>query len=166
MRRFPALLTPTFTSSSIHDAVSDLSGTAVDYLERTLGQVCGHVGLPFNTIRSSRLGLPATLHGQARILAILKVLGGTVYVNSPGGGSLYSGEDFAAQGIELRFLPPWQGDFASILQRLPGESADSLHQDICSDGMAMRGGEVRKHGRHRDIRRGQDCRGGAGLFPP
>lgn len=135
MRRFPALATPRFTGSTTQAVISDLSGTPVDYLERTLGHVCSQLGLPFNTVRSSHLGLPASLRGQARILAILKALGGTAYVNSPGGDGLYSREAFAAHGIELRFLPAWQGDFASILQQLPDGSAAAIQQDICRQGI-------------------------------
>jgi hypothetical protein len=129
-RRFPTLNTEAFRDCAFRDVLRDFSGTPVDYLERTLSFACGQLGLPFKTLRSSSLGLPTSLRGEDRILAIVKALSGSTYVNAPGGQDLYSVENFAAQGIELRFLPQWQGDFSSILQRLAGESASHIGQDI------------------------------------
>lgn len=139
LRRFPALNTPSFRAAEWPEALRDFSGTPVDYLERTLSLACRQLGLPFDTLRSSSLKLPASLRGEERILAIVKSLGGTRYINSPGGDSLYSAANFATQGIELHFLPPWQGNFSSILQRLAAEPASQVGQDIrqqCAAGAA------------------------------
>jgi hypothetical protein len=130
MRRFPVLNAPAFRGSALCDAVRDLSGTPVDYQERMLRFACDALDIGCNTVRSSSLGLSAALRGQDRIIATVRALGGSAYLNSPGGTGLYSSTDFESQGIELRFLPPWHGDFASLLQRLPAEPAMQIAQDI------------------------------------
>ena len=56
-----------------------------------------------------------TLRGQDRILEIVRLLGGTHYVNAPGGRDLYDAAEFERRGIELRFLPPFAGRTNSML---------------------------------------------------
>jgi hypothetical protein len=129
-RRFPVLASAAFRGSPWEQALGDFSGTPLDYLERTLKLACDQLGLPFDSVRSSTLGLPDSLRGQDRILAIARAFGATRYLNSPGGTALYSGDAFAAHGIELRFLPPWQGDTASVLQRLLSEPARSVGDEV------------------------------------
>ena len=131
-RRFPVLSSAGFQASPLCDVLRDLSGTPVDYLERTMRFTCDALGIAFNSVRSSSLALSSTLRGQDRIIAIVKALGGSSYLNSPGGTALYSSTDFETQGIELRFLPSWQGDFASVLQRLPVEPPAQIARDIRS----------------------------------
>jgi hypothetical protein len=81
-----------------HDDVSELaihSITAVlDYLQ-----------LPFAHTRSSICAPDTRGLGRAeRLFAIIRSEGYSRYVNSAGGEGLYSKAEFAAQGIELRFL--------------------------------------------------------------
>jgi hypothetical protein len=52
------------------------------------------------------------LTGQDKVLALCEALGATTYINPIGGVELYSGEDFAARGIELAFLPPLPLEYA------------------------------------------------------
>lgn len=61
--------------------------------------------LPFDPVRSS-VAFPETvdLKRADRLIAITRGLGGTRYVNLPGGMALYGTEEFAAQGIDLRFI--------------------------------------------------------------
>lgn len=129
-RRFPALQSPGFSQGGLREALRDFSGTPVDYLERTLRLACESLGIACRMVRSSSLALPETLRAQDRIVAIVKALGGTRYVNSPGGTGLYSADEFASHGIELRFLPEWQGDFASVLQRLCTEPRERIAREI------------------------------------
>ncbi|RQP24386.1 WbqC family protein [Piscinibacter terrae] len=129
MRRFPSLAT---VPTELRERLLDFSGTPVDYLERTLAHACASMGMPFNTVRSSTLGLPGALRGQDRILAIAKAFKATRYLNASGGTALYNAADFSSQGIELQFLPEWQGDFSSVLERLlrepPGRIADDIRR--------------------------------------
>jgi len=53
---------------------------------------------------ASALDPEPTLRAQERVLALCAATGATTYVNSPGGRALYSGDDFAAHGVALRFL--------------------------------------------------------------
>ena len=51
-------------------------------------------------------------------------------MNAPGGRSLYDPVDFEAAGIELCFLPEYQGPSTSILGRLMIEDRNDLSRDI------------------------------------
>ncbi len=105
-------------------------GTPVDYIERLLHSVVSHLGLQWNVVRSSTLGLPDSLRGQNRIIEIARRLGANRYVNAPGGRSLYDPVVFKGAGIELRFLGDYRGSSASILRRILEEDAGPLAQDI------------------------------------
>jgi hypothetical protein len=108
----------------------DVSGSPASYLERLLEQVVRYLALPWRVMRSSALGLPAALRGQQRILEIARRLGATDYVNTPGGTGLYDVDAFAAAGIQLHFLAPYQGPACSILSRIIGEDREELANDI------------------------------------
>ena len=41
-----------------------------------------------------------------RLISMVKTVGGSEYVNAPGGTNLYSADDFAREGLSLRFLQP------------------------------------------------------------
>jgi hypothetical protein len=128
-RRFPALCD---LRHPLCEALLHLDGTVCDYLERLLGLCCRMLDLPFETIRTSALNLDPSLHGQERVLAAVRALGATRYVNLEGGRTLYDAATFAAQGIDLRFLPDWHGPRWSILQRILAEPADAIARDIRS----------------------------------
>jgi len=65
-----------------------------------------YLQLPFNYILSSSLKDTQHLRGEERVIRICEALKADVYINSPGGQSLYSREQFQAHGISLRFLKP------------------------------------------------------------
>ncbi len=102
----------------------------VDTLCDGMQAVAETLSLPWQVIRTSSLGLPAALRGQDRILAICKELGAETYVNAPGGRELYDTAAFARQSVDLRFLAPWSGSHASILERLLQTDAAALAEDI------------------------------------
>lgn len=110
--------------------VLDPTPNVVGYLETLLRQCCGHLDLPFETIRTSSLDIDPALRGQDRVLAIVEALGGDRYVNLEGGQALYDPEEFAGRAIELSFLPAWQGSTWSILQRLLSESPAGVADEI------------------------------------
>lgn len=127
LRRFPSLEA---LPARMRGALLEVGGTPVDYIERLLGASCELLGLPFHTVRSSSLGIPAAVHGQDRILAIANALGATRYINSPGGRDLYDEAAFAAAGLALEFLPPYPGAQTSVLHRLAIEPARELQADV------------------------------------
>lgn len=126
-RRFPDLCEESDPLvSHLYAAEGFLSG----WLEGSLRTTCGLLGLRPDFLRSSDMDLPDTLKGQDRIIEIVKRLGGQSYVNAPGGRALYQDEAFRRHGLELMFLPPYQGDCSSILHRLRHEDHQQLASDI------------------------------------
>jgi hypothetical protein len=105
-------------------------GNPVDYILRLLEEIVAYLGLPWRTIRSSTLNLPAALRGQDRILEIARRLGARRYVNASGGRSLYDAAAFDQAGMELRFLSDYAGPTVSILPRLMEENREDLARDI------------------------------------
>ncbi len=65
-----------------------------------------YLGLPVNFVFSSTLKDTIGLKGLERVLTICRSLNADVYINAPGGASLYSKEAFLAQGISLQFIQP------------------------------------------------------------
>jgi hypothetical protein len=130
LRPFPSLARARESVRPIVAALRNVQGHPVDYIERLLKCVVDQLGLPWNVIRSSTLDLPPALRGQHRILEIARQLGARRYVNAPGGRSLYDPVVFRNAGIDLCFLPEYQGPNASILDRMIGEDHDELARDI------------------------------------
>lgn len=102
----------------------------VDYLENQIQFVSQKLGIKTDIRRSSAFQLPTELKGQDRIIEIVKVLGGTVYINPHGGRNLYENSSFQKQGISLRFLRPHLGSNISILERLRAETLEDLREEL------------------------------------
>ena len=71
---------------------------------RSVLTVCQTLAVPTRIEPSSVIYENSNLHAQERVLDICACEGATVYVNAPGGRSLYSKDAFASHGVELRFL--------------------------------------------------------------
>lgn len=119
--------------AELMEVLLDTKQSAVDYIVSTLAFVARHLGLPWAVIRSSSLEVPETFRGQDRIIEIARRVGTRRYINPPGGRDLYNAEAFAEQGMELDFLPAYDGPNGSILGRLLAEDRDALRRDIVSD---------------------------------
>lgn len=94
-----------------------LSGV-VDFLEAGLRLVADLHALPARIVRSSTLAIDTALRGQDRVIAIVQALNGKAHLASPGGRELYSQADFAAKGLSLDFLAPYDGPRKSVLHAL------------------------------------------------
>ncbi|MBS0211838.1 MAG: WbqC family protein [Proteobacteria bacterium] len=81
------------------------------FIHASLSAVCRYLGIDTPLIVSSTLEVDHSLQGQDRVLAICRRLGADTYINAIGGRELYSHDDFAAQGIELRFLQSLPSDY-------------------------------------------------------
>ena len=81
--------------------------------------LCG----PSLHILSSSIDVDRSLRGAERIIAIGKALGGRTYVNAPGGRALYGAAAFRGEGMELKFLAPYEGAPGSALPALMGDVA-------------------------------------------
>ena len=131
LRAFPACTRPGADTGELVDTLSILDGDVVDYLLRVLDTTVRVLGMETAPmIRESSLGLPPASAPAERILALCRRLGAETYLNAPGGRRLYDGRAFAEHGVRLEFLPPWQGNDASILQRLHDSSAVAVLREI------------------------------------
>jgi hypothetical protein len=108
--------------------------SVLDYLESGLRLVNDLLSIRTTVVRSSTLHIDESVRGQDRILAILKSRGATHYLNAPGGRHLYDSADFARAGVQLDFLPPYQGSFFHLLPALMNTEPDRIRADIDHDG--------------------------------
>lgn len=104
----------------------------VDYLATQLEAVSAHLGLSTRFVRASSLQPSPDKPAAERVIEIVQKLGGSVYVNAPGGRELYDADMFADSDIELRFLAEHPGSKLSILHRLVHESSPGLRDEILS----------------------------------
>lgn len=130
LRPFPLHASDPAAAGPILAALHDVRGSPLEYIERLLQHTVDFLGISWNVTRSSALNIPAELRGQDRIIAIGQRLGAHRYVNAPGGHELYDPVAFADAGIELRFLPDYEGPRTSILPRILHEDPGALARDI------------------------------------
>lgn len=74
------------------------------YLMHQLETLARYLGMHTRFILSSDVEKDPSLKGQDKILAICDALGADSYTNAIGGQHLYSEENFASQGIDLKFI--------------------------------------------------------------
>lgn len=74
------------------------------YLMHQLKTIARYLGMHTRFILSSEVEKDNSLKGQDKVLAICDALGADSYTNAIGGQLLYSEEDFASQGIDLKFI--------------------------------------------------------------
>lgn len=74
------------------------------YLKHQLESLARYLGMHTRFILSSEVEKDNSLKGQDKVLAICDALGADSYTNAIGGQHLYSEEDFASQGIDLKFI--------------------------------------------------------------
>jgi hypothetical protein len=84
----------------IRNPVSNL----FEYIFASIQSVCEFLEIKTPLVVSSTIACDHSLKAAGRVQAICKALGSDTYVNPVGGMELYSKEDFAAQGIDLKFL--------------------------------------------------------------
>jgi hypothetical protein len=75
-----------------------------EYIHGAVVDVCRYLGIGTRIVRSSGIVIASGLKGTDRVLGLCKATGASGYVNAIGGQELYSREDFAAQGVQLKFL--------------------------------------------------------------
>jgi hypothetical protein len=81
----------------------DVRGLA-QYLEYSIRKICEYLSISTEFIASSTINKNNDLKGRDKIIEICRILDANEYINAIGGETLYSYEDFAVQGIRLRFL--------------------------------------------------------------
>jgi len=77
------------------------------FLISTNCHLISYLNLNANILKASDIESQISgLRGEDRILEIVKTIGGTSYINLPGGKNLYSDDNFRKNNIELNFLEP------------------------------------------------------------
>ena len=137
LRPFSLAALDPIAAAPVLDALRAVGGHPVDYIACLLERIVTYLGLPWTVIRSSSLDVPASFHGQDRILEIARRLGATRYVNASGGQDLYKPASFADAGIDLKFLPAYPGPTVSILARILREGRAGLCRDTRSGSVIM-----------------------------
>lgn len=107
MRRFTGLTGDDAAAARLRGWLLGPLDCVVDHLEAGLRVVAELLDLRPRMLRSSLLAVDPALRGQDRIIAIVQALGGTHYVNAPGGRHLYDAGRFADAGLHLSFLPAY-----------------------------------------------------------
>lgn len=77
-----------------------------EYLKFLILKICEYLNISTNIVTSSLLCNNKNLKGQDKIIDICKLVGANEYINSIGGTSLYSFDEFSRNGIKLSFLKP------------------------------------------------------------
>jgi hypothetical protein len=104
--------------------------SVVDYLEGGLKLVADVLGLAPTFSRSSVLALSPALRAQERVIAVVKAVGGTHYVNPPGGRRLYDADTFAKAGLRLSFLADYRGPYTRLLPALACQPLALIAADV------------------------------------
>jgi WbqC-like protein family len=105
-------------------------GSVIDHLADGIALVADLLGLAPIISRSSILGLDPDLRGQERVIAIVRALGGTDYINAPGGRGLYDRERFTAAGLTLSFLAEYEGPHRQLLPALVSHPLAAIAADV------------------------------------
>jgi hypothetical protein len=134
---FPSLGSGRAEAAEFVRLLLDIGGEPVGYLMRTLRHVGGLLDLPWRIIRSSEMPIAPELRGEARVIEIVRQLGGTVYVNSPGGRRLYDATSFRNAGMALRFLSDYQGPPWSVLWRMATEPPEALRAEVAASTVCV-----------------------------
>jgi WbqC-like protein family len=94
----------------VSELLGDVLGTRTDRIgtlaARSVTEVARYLGLDTEFVQSSVPYRNAELSGVPRVLDICARERADIYVNLPGGRTLYEEQDFAAAGIELVFVEP------------------------------------------------------------
>lgn len=118
------------------------SSNLFDYIFASIQSVCGFLGIRTPLVVSSFIDCDHSLKAAERVQAICKALGADAYVNPLGGMELYSRENFASHGIDLKFLKalpfeyPQSGNqfvpWLSILDVLMFNSKELIVSQVCN----------------------------------
>ncbi len=77
-----------------------------EFLLNSIRVVAESLGLRAEIVTSSLIGADHSKKGEDRVIDICRCLGAKVYINPPGGRSLYSHDSFLKASVELKFLEP------------------------------------------------------------
>lgn len=128
--RFAALSNNEPFTNEWKSKLGKLDSKPVDYLVENLERVCSYLGVHFNIVFASDLGLDFNLNAQDRVIEACKKVGATEYLNLPGGRNLYQDEAFRSEGIKLSFLPDYEGEYVSSLQCILEKAREDIIREF------------------------------------
>lgn len=108
--------------------------SVADFLVAGLELTCRLLDLPGPTLRSSSLGIDPELRGEDRIVEIARRLKADQYINAPGGRNLYDLARFSEARVDLRFLPPFDGQVFQMLPALMSGDTAKIRAEILDFG--------------------------------
>ena len=114
----------------VWEQFATLFGPPCEFITSLLRFTCAELDIQTTWIRSSDLAIQSTLKGQERIIEIVRHVGGSRYINVPGGSGIYDHETFVKHNIQLQFLEPYLGSYVSIFERLLLEPTQKIKQEI------------------------------------
>ena len=91
-------------NSLLENIINVKDNNVATFSEHCLVEIVSYLQIDTCIKRSSRLGVDKSLTRENRVIAIVKELGASHYINSIGGKKLYHKERFAEKGIKLSFL--------------------------------------------------------------
>lgn len=90
----------------LEKVMSHSSTNLFEFLFNSIRVVAESLGLNTEIVTSSLVGADHSKKGEDRVIDICRCLGAGVYINPPGGRSLYSPDSFLKASVELKFLEP------------------------------------------------------------
>ena len=128
--RFGAIAKLNTRYPELTKAIFTLLNDPMEYLIQTLSDISALLHIEKPIVRSSSLSIPDEFRAQARIIEIARRLGASDYINAPGGRELYDEASFRQHGLALHFLPAYDGNYASIVDRLAIDSLADLQAEM------------------------------------
>ena len=129
VKKFP-VLRGNLTKSDFFDDFYSVDCPVIDYLESGIIATNEFLGIKTPVIRSSKVLRNSALTGSKRIIALVKELEGSAYLNSPGGKDLYDVNEFKAENIQLQFLPETTNSRVSVLERILVDPVQKLRAEL------------------------------------
>ena len=88
----------------IESIVSFQDDNLFRYIQNSIVLICDYLDIDTEIIVSSTVAADHDLLSQDRVLSICEAMNANIYVNPIGGVELYSANEFASKGYELRFI--------------------------------------------------------------
>jgi hypothetical protein len=99
------------TYGLIDNVLSFDGDNVADFLSYQIREVCAHLDIETEILRSSQLQKDESLKAQDRIIDLCRRLGADEYYNAIGGVELYDKESFENAGMRLHFLRARLGEY-------------------------------------------------------
>jgi hypothetical protein len=76
------------------------------YIRHAVIRICQYLGIDTSIVTSSQVPADHALAGEQRVISICRALDADIYINPPGGRSLYNPANFNESGLRLQFIDP------------------------------------------------------------